>query len=386
MTSASHFRQAFPLLLSFASLAAMTGCQSSGSKWARWNPFSKGPAVEAVAAEEAPAYPSTGATPMIETGDQAAGRAVVASTGNPATATVADATTAVAATTPSNTVPVAPQATTTAPAYPTAVTPVENKPATTAVASTAGPYDPNAYKPAAAQASPAQQPTSRYASVGNRYSNTKPDPAENLFDGMPDFSQKPAAQTTGQRYASATPAAKSTPVASAPAATAPLVTSYPTTTVATTPQTTPQATPQAESIAAPPAGATPSASTAPVVAAAPVTPIAKPNAAPMPVPSTGIAQNTAPASPATIGTLPASSVYSPAAPAAPAAAPATEAGSPIRLTSLPGEYRPGGTGTYRPKVNIASRPESPATQVVPAAGATAYPATNAPTASPTQLR
>lgn len=389
MTKIDLSKQAL-LALSLVAAIGAAGCKSGGgSRWA-WNPWSKSAGEEAAAlAESAPKLPSDGATPLIEGIDKPKDAAVAIATPAktpPAMAGMAPTISAVAAATPAIDKPApsspnwSPYPTSSSPAAPT--TP-PTAPVAAVASNTAGgsPYDPNGYQPKA-PAQPVSQPTDRYG-IGNRYAaatTTPPTVDTKPFGDLPPATQTPPTSAVGSRYgaptAPTTPAASpfgsvasaSTPESSTPPApggdvnsrypsTAPLPT---TTASATTPKPAASAAP-----AYPTANAYPTASPYPTADSQSSTPIAQTSAtaSPYPVASGQPATASYPVASSSLGTIPAGSVYGAATtPVEPAA---EEQGSVVRLTSAPGQYRPGGTSTYQPAVSVASRPEEGSTNPQP---------------------
>lgn len=276
-------------------VAVNVGCQSGGSRWARYNPWSSGPDTTVVAESE-PKMPTDGSTPQIE------GIA-------PATTAIASAETEAPAFQPSTTPPTTPPASTPSlPAGTAPVPPTQVAATSTPAAPTGGPYDPNAFRSSdpsdnaiAAVASSLrataeqtkQSVTESATTLGNRYANVAAPAAGDLPDfSFADNGMSPAA--VGGRYAATTPAAPATPPSNPLAAP-----SYP---VATTP--------------------------------APSTPIAVATQTPLP-------SETTPVTPAV----------------QPAGGAIASAPTRVELTAGPGEYRPAGTGSYLGSVNVAARPQ-----------------------------
>lgn len=388
MTHSTLQRLTTASLLIFATLVASTGCQSSGggSKWA-WNPFSRSGGDKELVAESAPKLPTDGATPEIE-GLPAAKAAPTAATlaqgeTPPAVSAIAPTMEAVASAVPSinkpaptpganptgwNPYPSSPTA------NPTATTPAA-QPAPTAVASNpSGPYDPNGYKPQPPAAT--SVPGGDRYGVGSRYASSAPAAPESAspFGELPPAT--PAAPASvGDRYASTTPTTPAIPPAASPlpptAPAAPTGDRYgqPVSTpiAAATPMTTPAATPQAEAITPPPAAGSAYPNTTVAAAtppAAPAYPATGGTTAPAATPGYPVASS-APAGSSSIGTLPPeTSVYAstPITPIEPATATepseGAQGGSVVRLTTLPGEYRPGGTSTYPSSGAAAPAPAS----------------------------
>ncbi|TWT42518.1 hypothetical protein [Botrimarina hoheduenensis] len=321
----------------FVALAAVvllsTGCQSSGSRWARLNPWS-GKADTALA-ESDPKLPTSVGSPQVQ-GLAAPATAVASTTTSGSEAPAFVASTPATQATPSlNRPAAAPYRSPATPGMPSA--PPTQVAATTAPASkpaTGGPYDPNAYPandPIAAVAANLRQTATTdqqgAAATGDRYANV----AAPTFE-LPDFGAvdtiNSTTQAVGDRYASATTAAQQTTdnlksqVAGLPA--------------------------KAEQAIAQPAAALAARAqqALPTLPAAPT--VALPTAAP-----TGYPVATAAVAPAG-GTLAA-------------------ANSRVTLASSPGEYRPAGTGSYLGAVNVASRTTEATT---PATGTgSAYPTT-----------
>lgn len=192
----------------------------------------------------------------------------------------------------------------------------------------AGPYDPNGYKPGSAYGSNSASPTAAAASAPDRYGISSND----HYSTSPANAPQPAASQSFDRYGAPQAAATTT---NTPAA-SPLA----------TPTITPSSDRYANALSSASAAASPPLSS---------TPSAPPEVSP-------IAVATAPA---------------------PIAAPTTAA----QLTAAPGQYRPGGTSSYmgsattRP-VQIASRPAPPSTPQPAAAISTAPATTSEPWAPP----
>lgn len=384
--------------LAIAPVAMSTGCKSSNtSRWA-WNPWSKSANEQAAAlAESSPKLPSDGATPLIEGLDAGKKTAVAVATPSqtpPAMAGLQKTMETVAAATPVIQKP-APSSPNWTP-YPTATSGTgagtTPKPPTTAVASaptsTANPYDPNGYKPAE-PVQVASNTDDRYG-LGDRYAATPTAGDSNPFGELPPMESKPASNLTGDRYgASPSTAAVAAASASSPPETSPgypsTGTRYPSTDASPSESEVAQTANPVESsrypvttpsLSAPPEQVATSVSTPPATPAYPSTNPAATAATETPEPA--VAQATSPypttqatavqsettptypvASSPVLGTLPTDSVYgaktSPVEPAV-ASTPANESPA-IRLTTLPGEYRPGGTSTYQPSVSVATRPE-----------------------------
>ncbi|MEN0109339.1 MAG: hypothetical protein AAF805_01325 [Planctomycetota bacterium] len=369
----------------------LVGCQSSGggSRWASLNPWSRpqpaateSPSETAIAeATPGPKLPSDGAEPLIEALDPPA--SAVASTRLDAPKAPATQQNDAVNTPP--------------PAF---VASKSSPDRGAAAASAATPYNPDGYQPNLNASIASKAGGDRYA-TGNRYASATT-PGDLPPIGEPSMDLPPAlppASTVGGRYAP--PAAADLPAMDVVASAAP----------AAAPPSNPV--PKAEPIAPPatggryaaspipradlpPAGSPPAAAaptavlatssaptegtamnrvassglpeytpaeTTPLAAAAPAMSKAAP---PQPVtPSIGAApsypavaiSNTPPSTAPTghsLGTLP-GSVYA-ATPITPAVPAVESAKSEVRLTSAPGKYRPGGTGTYQPAMNIAKRP------------------------------
>lgn len=344
--NAFAWRQA-ACVLTLALAVGSTGCKSAGgSKWA-WNPWSK-PQLDAATAlaGSSPKLPTDGATPQVEGLEIAkpatAAIATVKTQTPPAIGGMAPAFDAVAAAVPTIGKP-APE-----PAwkpYPTGQAAAPTKaaaPAPTAVAS-GGPYDPNGYKPSAPAAVSSAAGGDRYAAAPSSTPGFDP----SVFADMPPV--KTATETAdryGNRYAAAQQNASATADRYASQARG----------ASNTAQTDAVAA-VAGAMGQPAAqvAAGSQATSLPAPTAYPSTPIAAATAAT--VPAYPVAQSSTGsrygAESATVGTLPPStSVYAsqqPITPIEPATAtePTTGSqGSVVRLTTLPGEYRPGGTSTY----------------------------------------
>lgn len=356
-------------VLTVALAVGSTGCKSAGgSKWA-WNPWSK-PKLDAATAlaGSTPKLPSDGATPLIEGADPVAPAAEAIATVKtqtpPAIGGMAPAFEAVAKAVPTIDKP-APEPNWKP--YPTgqpAATPT--KPATTAVAS-AGPYDPNGYKPQAPAA--VAQAAGRYGG-GDRYASAAP-ASTPAFDpsGFADLPPVAAATKSANRYGDRYAAAQQTATATADryASTATEMTQQATNTVDRYATAAAQTMDSAKTEAAAatqqaigaPAAALSAVAQATSVAAPPAYPTTPATSTPTPdLPTYPIATATAGgrygAESATVGTLPPeTSTYAsrqPVTPIEPASASTTngsQQGSVVRLTTLPGEYRPGGTSTYQ---------------------------------------
>ncbi len=304
-TNALNARLGFVAVLTITVTLA-TGCQSGGSKWAWWNPMSRSAADTSLVARTAPALPSDSATPLIE-GIEAPVATAVASTIAPALPASATAT------------PLA----STPPAMPK-----RTLPPTSSIASATPAQEAAKIRAVPQMSAPAAQPyvapgktmtpADAYAAAGpydpNAYQPTAPAQVKSdapastgRYGGLGDRYASVASNTAANTVAEAVPNF-STPAAS-------------------------PASPSTEDRYGM-GGRYASASTAASTAATPSA-----------------------THPAVVGTPPpATSVYSTAS-AVPTTAPASER-SEIRLTSLPGEYRPGGTGTYKSGVSIATRPGS----------------------------
>lgn len=374
-------------VLTLAALAASTGCQSSGggSRWA-WNPFSRSGGDEELVAESAPKLPTDGVTPEIEGLPEAAKsappQAATLAQGEtpPAVSGIAPTIEAVASVVPTidkpaptpNTNPSSWSPYPSSPsANPQAAAPAAT-PAPTAVAANAGgPYDPNGYKPQST-AAPSTPGGDRYG-LGNRYASSTPAAPESAAP-FGDLPSTPAAPTTmGDRYASASPAPTTPPAAATPSMpSTPPAGRYGQpagTPIASAPVTPPSAPAAAEAITPPPAAASPYPSTgianaSPAPATTPAYAVANAQAAPAAAPGYPVAGAT-PTSPASVGTLPPeTSVYAstPITPVEPATATTpvegAQGGSVVRLTTLPGEYRPGGTSRYPTTGATAPAPTS----------------------------
>ena len=343
----------------------LTGCQSSGSKWAWWNPISKTPEDVSIAARTAPALPSDTATPLVEGTEPSSATQVASDTAQPVGGE-APAFQVASADAPSSTpeeeaAKIAASPTIAkAPSFPAAKTSPEiqstpsTPPPATQIAASGGPYDPNGYQPEVkTTVAPAKQPANRYAALDNRYGESTPgaNPVK-----TPPIAVQPAPSSRYRygedRYA------QSAPPASSPGfvPTQPKVASTP-------PPTAPAVQPGYQA-----------SETTPIT---PVTP--QVNVAAQP--TTNSIAETLPAAPpepesATIGTLPKQSVNG-AQPINSVAASSEKnptgetAVQPIRIATAPGQYRPAGTGTYRPSISIATRPEQEApatTEESPPAG------------------
>ena len=324
MKTNAHFTRFGLAVVLTVTVSFATGCKSGGSKWAWWNPMSRSAADTSLIARTAPALPSDAATPLIE-GVTPPAVTAIASTTAPSTTAAAPGFTPPSL--PKATIPPAGSIASSTPAQEAAKlasTPEISTPAaqpymaaaknalaqamTPADAyAAAGPYNPNAYQPSTPAQAKSSTPASsgRYGSTGDRYASVASNAVNTVTEAVPDFSNPaaPTAQATPDRYgrggryaAAAVTPAPTTPSQVAPAATL--------------------------------AAATPP----------PVTPIASESQ-----------------SPAALATPPTASVYSTAS-AVPTTVPNVEPRSEIRLTSLPGEYRPGGTGTFQAGVNVATRP------------------------------
>lgn len=359
--NAPAWRQA-ACLLTLALAVGTTGCKSAGgSKWA-WNPWSK-PQLDAATAlaGSSPKLPTDGATPLVEGSETAktatAAIATVKTQTPPAIGGMAPAFDAVAAAVPTIDKPAPEPGWKPYPAGQAAAPPAA-KPAATAVAS-GGPYDPNGYKPTAPAVAASAAGGDRYAAAPA----STPDFDPSVFADLPPVK---AATETADRYGNRYAAAEQNVAAAADRyATAAESKLNETTTAADRYAT--QATEAVNSaptnaVAAvteameQPVAAVAQATSVPAQPAYPSTPAAPAAAAPTP-PAYPVAQsNTGSrygAESATVGTLPPStSVYAsqqPITPIEPATAtePTTGSqGSVVRLTTLPGEYRPGGTSTY----------------------------------------
>lgn len=368
-----HFPSHTALALVVASLVVVnSGCRSaSGSRWASLNPWSK-PSSETALASSGEKLPSDGATPLIEGAEKTTPAAsAVASltpptTGAPTPASEAAAAPAIPKIEKPGSALASKQPPTGAPSDSTAP-PYVSKPAPSTAVASAGPYDPNGYQPAASTpAAPTEGGSDRYG-LDNRYASTPSVPSG--FEDMPPLNTPTPPAATGDRYASAAPAAVGDRygiVAAPPAE-----------------QTISE--PKVEDLA-PPAPATsepavsglaavspyPSAVNPPAEAKLPTPPPAASPAYPVAAAEPSVAPATNPTAPSSLGTLPTqkprASVY--AAGGVTPATPTDEApssGSVVRLTSLPGEYRPGGTGTYRSRVSVASNPAEKAAPATPPA-------------------
>lgn len=360
-------------VLTLALAAGSTGCKSAGgSKWA-WNPWSK-PKLDAATAlaGSAPKLPSDGATPLVEGSATAKpATAAIATTKTqtpPAIGGMAPAFDAVAKAVPTINKPAPepnwkPYSTAAAPAT-TATAAATPKPPTTAVASAGGPYDPNGYKPSKPAAA---APTSRYGE--DRYAaapSSTPAFDPGAFADLPPV--QAAKETTGRygdRYAAATNQATQNASSAADRyATAAIEAvqgvsqdaaaaddRYASAATAKTQQ----ATEAASSMIEKPAAALAQATSLPTPPAYPTTPAVSaptPSVASYPIASASAGGGSAVAK-STVGTLPPStSSYAkttPITPIEPATANEPTGGAPgsvVRLTTLPGEYRPGGTSTY----------------------------------------
>lgn len=361
-------------VLTLALAATASGCKSSGtSRWA-WNPWSKASAdVTAVADTTAPKLPTADTKPQLEGLTKPTSTKTAPSTATlaqgatpPAVSGMAPAIEAFAAAVPSAGKPVADPGDS-APAwkpYPTspgataaATTPPKTPPAAT-VAASAGPYDPNGYQPATT-ATPSEPTTDRYG-LGNRYASASAN-AANPFADLPPIQD--AATAIGDRYAAATEQTKQTAAQTGqsfaaktePAAGA-IGDRYGATVAQATSTYNEAAQSVAKSVPAPPATPSTAYPSTASVAATPGVPS-------YPVATTTPSKPTNASS--SVGTLPPStSVYAstatpdatPITPIEPASAnetPTEKSNSVIRLTTLPGEYRPGGTSTYRSSGAVA---------------------------------
>ncbi|TWT99161.1 hypothetical protein Pla108_00950 [Botrimarina colliarenosi] len=350
-----------------------TGCQSSGggSRWA-WNPWKKSPAVEAeLVAETSPKLPSDGATPQVETlakpGASTAVAVAMPQQTPPAMMGVAPKFDAVAAAVPTidKAAPSGPNWS----AYPTSPSSDPSKIAATATpslpaaktapaASGSGPYDPNGYQPKVVAATPSTPSADRYG-LGDRYAATT------AAAGLPSLPAIKDAASTADRYSSTASSNISQATQSVQQTAQQAADRYAATGAQATSSAQNWYDNATTTASAAPAKAVAAATAA--VASAPTYPstsgVASAAPAASPYPTTG-SQPAATGYPSTLGTLPpAGSAYAattPINPVTPASttAPSTgNTGSEIRLTSLPGEYRPGGTGTYQSPVSVATRPE-----------------------------
>lgn len=364
-----------------------TGCQSSGgSRWA-WNPWKKsaGEEAAALAQSSAPKLPSDGAMPLVEGLPKAKPQPTMVAETKPQTppamAGIASTIQAVNAAVPTIEKPApsspswGPNAASLASAPKGIPAMPKSSPAPPPSAMASMPYDPNGYKAASQPSSVAPASTDRYG-LSNRYASAAPPSADvSAFGEMPPVAPVPAARAMGDRYELTASADK---VAAAVPAAKEAANGFANQTQATTKNTIASAGSRYGAIAPAPAsdGAFPFGSAAPpaptnvpfpnTVAQAtsvpvpPTTPAAP--AAPYSMPAypttkslavTAPTQSAMPQS-ASIGSLPpATSIYAstqPVTPIEPASAtttPQQESKSVVRLTTLPGEYRPGGTSTYR---------------------------------------
>lgn len=313
------------------SITTGTGCQSSGSKWAWWNPMSKSTEDVSLAARTAPELPSDQATPVVEGTESLGGSTTALAAAKPSPSSTGDApaftpgVVAKSETTPEQeaaqiaSTPGMPKT----PSY-TALPKYEpskekTTPATSLAAKSTdspGPYDPNAYKPQApVQVASASRSTTggRYGGSGDRYGAVQNPSA---YDSLPPITTQPSPASTGDRYAGNRYATSSPePVTSSSTNTFPktdtavqqtagAVPAYPT----TSSSTKSNATLKTDSLPAPP------------VTPADVTPLT----------ATSPSSQTTP------------SVYGASVPQM-AAAPTAES---VKIATRPGEYRPGGTRTY----------------------------------------
>lgn len=343
----------FALLLAISA----TGCKSSGnSRWA-WNPWSKSSADATALAESTPKLPTADDKPQIEELAKEAPKtssssATLAQGATPPALKGMDKTIgAYSKALPSVDKEAKSATMAAAPAwkpYPTSPSakPDTTKPPSSAVASTGGPYDPNGYQPPAPAAPKATTPSTDRYGLGSRYASSDSSNFAAPFGDLPPLDD--AASAIGDRYATATNAATKQ-VASAVENRFDTATAQAKKSVDSMADQTSQFANTTLDAVAPPASAaypsTSSTASTPAKAAYPVASAKSPGSSPYP---------TTPEEKSTVGNLPApGSVYAATTPITPieptsAAEPTTESrDSVVRLTTLPGEYRPGGTGTYQ---------------------------------------
>jgi hypothetical protein len=336
--------------------AGLAGCQTA-NRFAWWKHNNAPEDTSLVARSAAPTLPSTQATPETLTASREAGGKAPTYTASVAAvppsaksvptssaATIFNAPTASYAGGPPSTSPAVPGLPPTTASTPTTTTPPATPPNVMAQTS---PYDPNAYQGSQSAVAQAPSASTELGMSENRYGESMPDRygATAPSASMPEAPTAVASNASPDHYGlGSTPAA---PAASGSQSAGGEVDRYG---LSTTPSVTPPA-------AAPPVTAMPVASQ-PVVASAAV----------------GVQQ----APPATAPSVPADSIPS--------------AMASVQITSLPGQYRPGGTSSFQPfspptQTEIASRAPNAAATSAPSVPATtpgappAYPATPSPSAS-----